>query len=110
MTSAPTVIALVTAPSREVAESIVRDLVERRLVACGNILGGVRSIYRWRGAVETAGEVLAVLKARAADLDAIGRRIQALHPYEVPELIALPVTGGLAPYLNWVLEETERES
>lgn len=104
------VVAFVTAPSREVAEAIVTDLVERRLVACGNILGGVRSIYRWKGAVESADEVLVVLKGRAADLAAIGRRVEALHPYEVPELVAVTVAGGLGPYLSWVLEETERNA
>lgn len=99
-----------TAPSREVAERIVRDLVERGLVACGNVLGDVRSIYRWRGAVEEADEVLVMMKARASDVEAVGRRVKQLHPYEVPELIASPITGGLAAYLDWLFEETRREA
>jgi periplasmic divalent cation tolerance protein len=104
------VVALMTAPSPEVAERIVRDLVERRLVACANILGGVRSIYRWRGAVEQAEEVLVVLKARASEFDAVAGRVKALHPYDVPELIAFPVAFGLEPYLHWIVEETGREA
>lgn len=110
MTREAVVVALMTAPSREVAERIVRDLVERRLVACGNIVAGVRSIYRWRGAVEDTEEVLVVLKARASDLEAVGRRVRELHPYEAPELIGLPVVGGLERYLDWILEETGREA
>lgn len=109
MTREAIVVGLMTAPSKEVAERIVRDLVERGLVACGNVLGGVRSIYRWRGAVEEADEVLAVMKARASDVEAVGRRVQELHPYEVPEWIALPVSGGLAAYLEWLVDETGRE-
>lgn len=101
-------VAFMTAPSRETAERIVRDLVGRRLVACGNIVPGLRSIYRWEGAVEEADEVLTILKARAADLDAVARRVQELHPYEVPELIAVRIAGGLPAYLGWILEETER--
>jgi periplasmic divalent cation tolerance protein len=106
--SVETIVAFVTAPSREVAERIVRDLVERRLVACGNVVGGVRSIYRWQGAVEEADEVLAILKARASDLGTIAERVRALHPYEVPEVVALRIAGGWAPYLAWIAESTER--
>lgn len=105
-----TVIAFMTAPTRDVAEAIVRDLVERRLIACANLLPGVRSLYRWKGAVEEAEEVLAVLKGRAADLEAVARRVKELHPYEVPELIGVPVAGGHGPYLAWVWEETERRA
>lgn len=109
MAARETMVAFMTAPSREVAERIARDLVESRLVACANVLGGVRSVYRWRGAVEEADEALTILKFRGADLQAVGQRIQELHPYEVPELIALRIEGGLAAYLDWIVEETSRE-
>lgn len=98
--------AFMTAPSREAAERIARDLVDSRLVACANVVSGVHSVYRWRGAVEEADEALTVLKFRAADLEAVGRRIQELHPYEVPEFVALRIEAGLPSYLNWIVEET----
>ncbi len=97
---------LVTAPDVECAERIARALVEEKLAACANLLPGVRSIYRWEGAVEEAQEVLMVLKTRATQVDALARRIAALHPYDVPEVLALPVAGGSARYLSWVLGET----
>jgi periplasmic divalent cation tolerance protein len=67
----------------------------------------VRSIYRFRGAVEDESEVLLVIKTRADRVDALAERLRALHPYEVPELLVLPTAGGLAPYLDWVRAETQ---
>ncbi len=95
-------LALVTAPDAGVAERLVRTLVEERLVACGNIVGGVRSIYRWRGEVEAAQEVLIVLKTTAAAVPRLLSRIPELHPYEVPEALLLPVEGGTEGYLGWI--------
>ena len=97
---------LVTAPDAACAERIGRALVDERLAACANLLPGVRSIYRWEGAIEEADEVLLVLKTRAAQVDALAARVAALHPYDVPEVLALPVAGGSARYLSWVREET----
>jgi periplasmic divalent cation tolerance protein len=95
-------IVLVTAPDAEVAEHIVRTLVDERLVACGNIVPAVVSIYRWQDEVQREAEVLIVLKttrARAAD---VITRVPALHPYEVPEVLVVPVSDGFAPYVHWV--------
>ena len=99
-------VVLVTAPDAEVAASLARRLVEERLAACGNVVPGVRSIYRWQGRVEDDAEVLLVLKTRAERCDALAARVQALHPYELPEVVALPVAGGSIPYLDWVLQES----
>lgn len=89
-------------PDREAAEAIAKDLVGRRLAACVNILAPCRSFYRWQGEVEQADEVPLLIKttrARYAELEAA---IRELHPYQVPELIALPLAAGLAAYLDWV--------
>lgn len=97
-------IALMTAPSIEVAEQIVRTLVEERVVACGNIMPGLTSIYRWRGAVERDAEVLVILKTTAPAVPRLLERAPALHPYEVPELLVLPVEAGYGPYVTWLTE------
>jgi periplasmic divalent cation tolerance protein len=99
-------VALSTAPDPETAARIARALVEERLAACVNLVPGVRSIYRWQGAVEDAAEVLLVMKTRADRVDALAERLRALHPYALPELVALPAVGGLAGYLDWVLAES----
>ena len=99
------VVVLVTCPDEESAGSIARALVEERLAACVNVTAEVRSIYRWRGAVEEARERLLIVKARADRLDALAARMTELHPYDVPELLALPVGRGLAPYLEWLRSE-----
>ena len=96
----------VTCPDRSTAESIAGTLVEERLAACGNVVPGVVSIYRWEGSVETDEECLLLLKTRAALLDALSDRLHALHPYDVPELLAVQVDRGAPNYLRWVVEET----
>jgi periplasmic divalent cation tolerance protein len=98
-------VALSTAPDAETAARIARALVHERLAACVNVVAGVRSIYRWQGGVEDATEVLLVMKTAAEQADALAERLRALHPYELPELVVLPVAGGLGGYLAWVLEE-----
>lgn len=95
-------IALMTAPSIEVAEQIVRTLVEERVVACGNIMPGLTSIYRWRGAVERDAEVLVILKTTAPAVPRLLERAPALHPYEVPEILVFAVHAGHGPYLDWL--------
>lgn len=97
-------VVLVTAPSAEKAAEIARAVVEERLAACGNVLPGVRSIYRWQGAVQEDAEVLLLLKTRRERFPALRDRILALHPYEVPEVIALPVDAGSQPYLDWIAQ------
>jgi periplasmic divalent cation tolerance protein len=99
-------VVLVTAPTPERAAEIARAVVEERLAACGNVVPGLRSIYRWEGKVQEDAEALLVLKTTRARLDALRDRVLALHPYEVPEVIALPVEAGSAPYLAWIAAET----
>jgi periplasmic divalent cation tolerance protein len=93
---------LTTAPTAEVAESIVAALVAEELIACGNITMPVTSIYRWHGETERAGEVLVIIKTAESAVDAVKRRIVEMHPYEVPEVLSLPVLDGHEPYLSWV--------
>lgn len=101
-------VAFATAPDAEVAARIARTLVEERLAACANLVANVRSIYRWQGRVEDESEVMLILKTQADRVGALAERLSALHPYEVPELLVLPVESGLAPYLDWVRAETAR--
>jgi periplasmic divalent cation tolerance protein len=96
------VVVLVTAPSADVAAAIARALVEERLAACGNVVPGVRSIYAWEGKVQDEPEALLVLKAPRGRLEALAARVRELHPYQLPEVIALSVTGGSQAYLDWV--------
>lgn len=102
------VVVLVTAESAEDAAAIGRTVVEERLAACANVVGPIRSIYRWQGAVEEAGEHLLLLKARAADVAALEARVRALHRYDVPEVLALRVHAGSAAYLAWLADATTR--
>jgi periplasmic divalent cation tolerance protein len=99
-------VVLVTAPSAEKAAAIARALVEERLAACGNVVPGVRSIYRWEGRVQEDDEVLLVLKTTGRRFEALRDRVLQLHPYEVPEVLALPVEAGSEKYLAWVGAET----
>jgi len=103
-------IVLMTAPHAEVAERIVMTLVDERLAACGNIVPGVVSIYRWEGAVQRDAEVLVVLKTTAERVPAVLERAAALHPYEVPELLVVDVAAGLAQYLQWVAASCSEQS
>ena len=97
---------ITTADKKDVIEKIGRDLVEKRLVACAQILGPIQSIYRWKGVMENADEWLLFMKSRASLYPAIESEIKRQHPYEVPEIIALPIKSGLAGYLGWIMEET----
>ena len=108
MTPDDFVVVLVTAGAADEAARIGRAVVEERLAACANVVGPIRSIYRWQGAVEDAEEHLLLLKARAADVPALEARVRGLHSYEVPEVLALPVRGGSAAYLVWLAESTAR--
>lgn len=99
-------VALSTAPSAEVAEQLARALVEEGLAACVNVVPGVTSFYRWEGRLQRDAELLLVIKTRAECLDGLRATLARLHPYEVPELVALKVEDGLAPYLAWLDEST----
>jgi len=93
-------------PDRDAALALARELVERRLAACVNVLAPCTSVYRWKGAVESANEVPVLIKTRAALYEALESAIGALHPYDVPEIIAVPIVHGLPEYLEWVGEGT----
>ena len=110
MTAVPPdhLVVLVTAGSGEEAATIARTLVEERLAACVNVVGPIRSIYRWQDAVEEAAEHLLIVKARGTDLPTLEARVRALHSYAVPEVLALPVTGGSREYLTWLDGATAR--
>ncbi len=100
------IVVLVTAPSADVAAAIARAVVEERLAACGNVLPGVRSIYRWQGKVQEDAEVLLLLKTRRSRFAELRDRILALHPYDVPEVIALSIEAGSDAYLDWIAQAT----
>ena len=104
------VVVLITAASLDEASRIGRRLVESRLAACANVVGPVRSIFRWEGAIENQSEHLLLVKARAADVPALEAEVRARHSYEVPEVLALSVRGGSAAYLAWLAESTDRGS
>jgi periplasmic divalent cation tolerance protein len=93
-----------TLPDREAAHRIGRRLVEERLAACAQVVGPVSSVYWWRGEVETAGEWYCHLKTTASRVEALMARIRELHPYETPEIVALPVAEGDPSYLRWIEE------
>ncbi|QDH69070.1 divalent-cation tolerance protein CutA [Marilutibacter alkalisoli] len=99
-----------TCPDEASADTLARALVEERLAACVSRLPGVRSTYRWQGEIEHADEVLLLIKTTAERLDALVERIHALHPYELPEVVAVEACGGLSPYLQWVAEQTLQPS
>lgn len=93
-----------TCPDTASAQRIADALVGEGMAACVNLVPGLRSVYRWRGAIERCDEVLLVIKTVQDHLQALQARIVALHPAELPELVAVEVTGGLAAYLDWVAE------
>ena len=103
-------VVFVMAGGKDEAETIARALVEEKLAACANIIGPVRSIYRWRGNVEDAHEYLIMLKTRASLFAKVERRVRALHSYEVPEAIAVRVAAGSLPYLRWIADNTGARS
>jgi periplasmic divalent cation tolerance protein len=100
------IVVLTTLSSEEEALSLVRKLLERRLIACGTMFPGARSLYRWQGRVADEREVMVLLKTRAARLETLKAAFGELHPYKVPELLALPVEAGLEKYLEWIDGET----
>ena len=97
-------VVLVTAPEGE-AVGLARALVAERLAACVNVVPGVRSVYRWEGEVQDDAEVLLVIKTVEARLEALVARVNAIHSYDLPEVLALPAAGGSVPYLDWVAGE-----
>jgi periplasmic divalent cation tolerance protein len=96
-----------TCPDAATGQRIAEALVGERLAACVNLLPGITSVYRWQGQVEQASEVLMLIKTTADRLEALSARILELHPYELPEVIAVEVRAGLPDYLDWVAAQTQ---
>ncbi|HUX34368.1 MAG TPA: divalent-cation tolerance protein CutA [Gemmatimonadaceae bacterium] len=100
------IVVLTTVANDDEAVRLVRALLERRLIACGTLVPGARSLYRWQGKIADEREVVILLKTRSARLETLQAAFGELHPYKVPELLALPVSAGLAKYLEWISGET----
>jgi periplasmic divalent cation tolerance protein len=100
------IIVLTNLPDRDAALKLGRDLVARRLAACVNVFSPCTSIYRWKGEVENATETPVLIKTRAERYAEVEAAIRALHPYELPEIVAVPSVRGLGEYLQWVSDET----
>ena len=105
MTTPQVLTVFMTAPDSDEAERIASTLVEERLAACANVVRDVVSVYRWEGELQRDAEVLVILKTTADGVEALKSRAMALHPYDVPEFLALPVVEGHEPYLRWVRGE-----
>ena len=93
---------MVTASSREEAEKIATTLLERKLIACANILGPVSSRFWWQGKIDSAEEYMIFMKTKRELFDQVADNVKQLHSYEVPEIIALPIVEGAKPYLEWI--------
>jgi periplasmic divalent cation tolerance protein len=104
---ADAIVILITTSSADEAAVIARTLVDEHLAACVNILPGVRSFFFWEGKTQDTAETLMVCKSRSPLLDKLINRVRSLHSYSVPEIIALPIMGGLPDYLAWVDNSTK---
>jgi periplasmic divalent cation tolerance protein len=100
------ILVFITAPSALVGDQIARALVKKRLAACVNQAGAVQSLYHWQGTVHQDEETLLIVKSRMDLFDQLASVVKSLHPYEVPEVIALPIVAGLSDYMNWIVEST----
>ena len=103
------VLILTNLPDAPSAQALARQLVERKLAACVNILPAVQAVYRWQGVIEREREVLLLAKTIRARFDELEREVRALHSYKTPEIVALPVAAGSERYLKWLGEETKSE-
>lgn len=99
-------VVLVTAPNAETGEFLARELVEERVAACANVVPGLISVFWWEGEIQRDDEVLVIFKTGRDRLEALRARVSELHPYEVPEVLALPVDFSHGPYAEWVMEES----
>lgn len=106
----PALLCLSTAPDLATARMLADVLVGERLAACVNLLPGLQSVYRWQGRVESGNEVLLLIKTTRTCLPALQERIVALHPYELPEVLAVEAAGGLPAYLDWVAAQTRPDT
>lgn len=97
-------LALSTFPDRETAQRISTQLITEKLATCANILSAIESIYRWKEKIETGNETLVFFKLSEGQQSAFQEKLRSLHPYEVPEIIFVPISSGLPEYLRWVAE------
>jgi periplasmic divalent cation tolerance protein len=100
-----TLLVITNLPDRASAQALAGALIERRLAACVNVLGECVSVYRWKGQVETAAEIPVLVKTTADAYPALELAIRELHPYELPEIVAVPIARGLPQYLDWIAAE-----
>lgn len=105
----PAIVVLVTVGSEQEAETIATTLLEERLAACVNVTSPIRSLYRWEGRIADDREWQMVIKTQARLFEALAARVRALHSYDVPEIIALPVLAGTTDYVDWIQNETKSE-
>ncbi len=108
MNSAKAFVVLSTAANQTQAEELGQALVEKRLAACVSLLPGIQSVYRWQGKIERSSEVLMIAKTTEDLVQELTTELARLHPYETPEILALPVENGFQPYLSWIAEVTSK--
>lgn len=108
MDQAAVIMVYVTYPSEASAAEISTALLDEGLAACANIMPAHRSLFRWEGAVQDVGETAVIYKTRGALFDALAARVSALHSYECPCIVSLPVEGGFRPFLEWIIQETQQ--
>jgi periplasmic divalent cation tolerance protein len=104
------ILVLTNVPDLDCAKLVARTLVESRLAACVNLLPAVQSIYRWEGQIEEATEITLLIKTTSHQYEELQKAIVGLHPYVLPEIIAMPIVAGYAPYLQWIATETVKDS
>ncbi|CAI9116182.1 OLC1v1017266C1 [Oldenlandia corymbosa var. corymbosa] len=102
----PSIVVYVTVPNKEAGKKLAESIVKARLAACVNRVPGIESVYEWKGEIQTDSEELLIIKTRESLLEALTEHVKANHEYEVPEVIALPITGGNIPYLEWLKNST----
>ena len=107
MSDTEPIVVLLTAPNDEEAKRLAEMLISSHLAACVQIMPGMESVYRWQGNIERQSEVLLIVKTMRSKFAELEREVRALHSYETPEIIALPVTAGSAPYLEWLVTNLE---
>ncbi|RJF99721.1 divalent-cation tolerance protein CutA [Noviherbaspirillum saxi] len=103
------ILVLTNVPDHATAQAVARNVLEQKLAACVNILPGVRSVYRWQGDIEEAEEITVLIKSTTARYPELQDAIKTIHPYDVPEIIAMSISAGLPAYLNWIATETKKD-
>ncbi|KAG7573519.1 Divalent ion tolerance protein CutA [Arabidopsis suecica] len=102
----PSIVVYVTVPNREAGKKLANSIVQEKLAACVNIVPGIESVYEWEGKVQSDSEELLIIKTRQSLLESLTEHVNANHEYDVPEVIAMPITGGSDKYLEWLKNST----